>query len=175
MNALAGPLAIAAVLLMVGGVAKARTPGDTARALHAVGISMPFWLVRAGAVFECLVGIGLLLVASPLFAALVALSYLAFTVFVVRALRAGSPISTCGCFGTIDTPPSRVHVVIDGLVAIVAAAAAIVGTDVSLPTVLPQQPMAGVPFVMLVVIGSGLVFLAFSSLPRTFAAVREMQ
>ncbi|MET0920532.1 MAG: MauE/DoxX family redox-associated membrane protein, partial [Acidimicrobiia bacterium] len=165
----------AALLLVVGGLAKVRSPGDTARALHAVGIRAPFWAVRGGAALECAVGLGLLLVASPVFAALAALSYLAFTAFVVQALRVHSPLSTCGCFGAIDTPPSRVHVVIDVLVAISAATVAVVGTDVSLPTVLPDQPMAGVPFLMLVAIGTGLVFLAFSSLPRTLAAVREMQ
>lgn len=175
MTVLAGPLAIAALLLVVGGFAKVASPGDTARALHAVGVRAPFGWVRTGAALEVVVGVGLLLVASPIFAALVALSYLAFTAFVVQALRADSPLSTCGCFGSIDTPPSRVHLVIDVLVAVSAATVAITGTDVSLPTILPDQPMAGVPFLMLVVIGTGLVFLAFSSLPRTLATVREMQ
>ena len=175
MTTLAGPLAIAAVLLIVGGIAKARTPGDTARALDAVGIPASARVVRAGAVVEVLVGAGALLVPSPVFAALVAVSYLAFAAFVIQALRAGSPISSCGCFGKIDTPPSRVHVVIDGAVAVLAAVVAIAGTDVSMPTILPDQPLVGIPFAMLVGIGSGLVFLAFTSLPRTFAAIRGMQ
>jgi hypothetical protein len=174
MNAFAGPIAIAALLLVAGGVAKARKPGDTARALQAVGLRVDFRLVRIGAVLEIVVGLGALFIGGPVFVALVAVSYLAFTVFVVQALRAGTPISSCGCFGKVDTPPSRVHVVIDGAVAIAAAAVAVVGTDVSLPAILPEQPLLGVPFVMLVVIGAGLVFLAFTSLPRTLSAVRDM-
>ena len=47
------------------------------------------------------------------FAALVAVSYLAFAGFVIVALRSGAPISSCGCFGKVDTPPSVVHVVLD--------------------------------------------------------------
>ncbi|HEX5585769.1 MAG TPA: MauE/DoxX family redox-associated membrane protein, partial [Acidimicrobiia bacterium] len=121
-----------------------------------------------------LLGVGALLVGSPVLVALVAASYALFSAFVVRALRAGTPISSCGCFGKIDTPPSRVHVAVDTLLAVAGAAVAISGTDVSLPAVLPEQPLVGVPFVMLVVIGAGLVFLAFTSLPRTLAAVQEM-
>ena len=61
------------------------------------------------------------LVGGPVFAALVAVSYLAFAGFVVVALRSGAPISSCGCFGKVDTPPSLVHVVIDLVLAAVAA------------------------------------------------------
>ena len=174
MTAFAGPLAIAALLLVVGGIAKARTPTDTARALQAVGIPGSTTLVRVIAVLEALLGAAALLVGSPVLVALVAASYALFAAFVVRALRAGTPISSCGCFGKIDTPPSRVHVVVDGLLAVAGAAVAISGTDVSLPAILPEQPLVGIPFVMLVVIGAGLVFLAFTSLPRTLAAVQEM-
>jgi hypothetical protein len=170
---LAGPVAIAAVLLAAGGVAKAWRPGDTARALRMVGIRVPPGAVRAGAVAEVVVGLGALFVPGPVFPALVALSYLAFAVFVLQALRTGAPISSCGCFGKVDTPPSRVHVVLDGLFAGVAAVVAVAGTDVSMLTILPDQPLAGMPFVMLVAIGTGLVFVAFTSLPRTLAAARE--
>jgi len=171
MTTLAGPLAIAAVLLVVGGAAKVRSPLDTARALQGVGIGATALVVRVLASVEVAVGALALLVDSRVLAALVAVSYLAFAVFVVRALRADAPISSCGCFGKIDTPPSRVHVVIDGVIAVMAGAVAVVGTDVSLPAVLPDQPLLGVPFLLLVAIGVGLVFLAFTALPRTLAAV----
>jgi len=91
----------------------------------------------------------------------------------VLALRADAPISSCGCFGKIDTPPSLVHVVLDAAVALMAGAVAIAGTDVSMPTVLPDQPLLGLPFVLLVVVGTGLVLLAFTSLPRALAAARQ--
>ena len=122
---------------------------------------------------EVVIGVGALLVGGPVLCALVASSYLAFAGFVTVALRTGAPISSCGCFGKVDTPPSSVHVVLDLAFAGVAAIAAFTG-DVALPDVLDHQPLLGIPFVMLVAIGCSLVFLAFSSLPKTMAAVREV-
>ena len=46
--------------------------------------------------------------------------------------------------------------------------------DVALPDVLAEQPLLGVPFLLLLAIGCSLVFLAFTSLPKTMAAVREV-
>jgi hypothetical protein len=177
-SVLAGPFAIAAVLLAVGGALKAVRPRDTAHALIAVGLRFPAYFsartaVRVGGAIEAVIGVGALLVGGPGFAALLAASYLAFAGFVVIALRSGAPISSCGCFGKVDTPPSVVHVVIDLAAAAVAVAAAFVG-DVALPDVLADQPLLGLPYLFLVVIGCSLVFLAFTSLPKTMAAVREV-
>ena len=178
MSVLAGPFSIAAVLLAAGGAAKAVRPRDTAQALSAVGLTFPRVFparvaVRLGGAIEAAIGVAALLVGGPILCALVAVSYAAFAAFVVVALRTGAPISSCGCFGKVDTPPSVVHVVLDAGFAGVAAGAAFTG-GVALPDVLADQPLAGVPFVLLVVIGCSLVFLAFSSLPKTMAAVREV-
>jgi hypothetical protein len=178
MSVLAGPFAIAAVLLAVGGALKAVRPRDTAQALVAVGMRFPRFLgaraaVRIGGAVEAVVGLGALLTGGPVFAVLLALSYLGFAAFVAVALRRGAPISSCGCFGKVDTPPSAVHVVLDLVAAVVAATAAVVG-DVALPDVIRDQPLLGLPFLMLLVIGCSLVFLAFTSLPKTMASVREV-
>ena len=117
MSVLAGPFVIASALVVLGGVFKAIDPADTAYALRALGLPHAALLVRAGGAAEVLIGLGALVVGGPVFATLVALAYLAFAAFVVVALRSGSPISSCGCFGKVDTPPSSVHVVIDLLAA----------------------------------------------------------
>ncbi len=176
-SVLAGPFAIAAVLLAVGGVLKAVRPRDTAQALSAIGLRFPSFFparaaVRVGGAVETMIGVGALLTGGPVFAALVAVSYLVFAAFVSVALLTGAPISSCGCFGKVDTPPSVVHIVINLLAAGVAIGAAVVG-DVALPDVLRDQPLLGIPFLLLLVIGCSLVFLAFTSLPKTMAAVRE--
>ncbi len=178
MSVLAGPFAIAAALLAIGGGLKALRPRDTAQALTAVGLRVPRVLsarrlVRVGGVIELVIGIGALITGGPAFAALVAVSYFAFAGFVVVALRSGKPISSCGCFGKVDTPPSPVHVAIDLAAAGIAVAAAIVG-DVALPDVLAEQPLLGLPFAFLLAVGLLLVFLAFTALPKTMAAVREV-
>ena len=106
MSVLAGPFVIASALLALGGAFKAVDPADTAYALRALGLPHAALLVRAGGAAEVVIGVGALAVGGPVFAALVALSYLAFAGFVVVALHSGSPISSCGCFGKVDTPPS---------------------------------------------------------------------
>lgn len=178
MSVLAGPFAIAAVLVACGGALKAWQPTETAGALAAAGVRMPGRIslrsvVRLGGIAEVVVGLGALVTGGPVFAALLALSYAAFAAFVAVALRRRIPISSCGCFGKVDTPPSTVHVVIDGLAAVVAAAAAVVG-GVALPDVVADQPLAGVPYLLLVAVGCYLAFLAFTALPKTMAAVREV-
>jgi hypothetical protein len=175
MSVLAGPFTIACLLLMVGGLAKAVRPGDTANALDAVGFRVRRRNARAGvrvgSAVETAIGAAALLTGSWWLVALVALSYAGFAAFVVRALRRGAPISSCGCFGKVDTPPSTVHVALDVVFAAVATAAAVAG-NVALPDVLSDQPLAGVPFALLAVLGCYLVFVAFTLLPKTSAAVR---
>ena len=56
----------------------------------------------------------------------------------------------------------------------VAAGAVFVGdVEINLPDVLADQPLLGIPFLLLVAVGVGLVFLAFTSLPKTLAAARS--
>ena len=112
-SVLAGPFVIASALLALGGAFKAIDPDDTAHALRSAEAAARRAPRARGGAAEVVIGVGALAVGGPVFAALVALSYLAFAGFVVVALRAGSPISSCGCFGKVDTPPSSIHVVID--------------------------------------------------------------
>jgi hypothetical protein len=176
MSVLAGPFTIACLLLVVGGLAKAIRPGDTAHALRAVGFQVSRRTARAGVrvggAVEAVIGAAALLTGSWWVVALVALSYVGFATFVVHALRSGAPISSCGCFGKVDTPPSIVHVVLDVAFATVAAAA--VAHDVALPDVLSDQPLAGVPFAFLSMLGCCLVVVAFTVLPKTSAAAGRM-
>jgi hypothetical protein len=175
MSVLAGPFGIACVLLAGAGALKAWQPGDTAHALRAVGVRLSYTssrvVLRVFGAVETLLAVVAVLSGNAVACALVAASYLVFTAFVVAALRRGTAIASCGCFGKVDTPPSAVHVVLDLLFAGVATAAAITG-DVALPAVLRDQPLAGVPFALLLAIGVYLVFLAFTALPKIMAAVR---
>jgi hypothetical protein len=178
-SVLAGPFVIAAALLVIGGALKVVRPGDTAHALTAVfelhlpSFVKPRRLVQLGGAVEVVVGVGALLTGGPAFAGLVAISYLVFAGFVLVALRSGRPISSCGCFGKVDTPPSVAHVVIDLAAAGVAAAAVFTG-GVALPDTVADQPLFGVPFLLLSAIGLYLVFLSITAFPKTMAAVRAV-
>lgn len=173
MTVLAGPFAIATAVLALGGALKALEPADTAHALSALGLPTATVLVRIGGAVELTVAIGALVTGNAVLAAIVAVSYLAFAVIVAVALRSGKPLSSCGCLGKIDTPPSLVHVGIDLVCAGVAAAAAVAATsEIALPDVLADQPLLGIPFLLLVAIGTGLALLALTALPKTLAAAR---
>jgi hypothetical protein len=176
MSVLAGPFAIATVVLALGGAFKALEPADTAHALGLLGLPSGRTLVRVGGVIETIIAVGALVTGNGMLVALVAASYAIFAVVVVAALRSGKPISSCGCFGKVDTPPSVLHVVINLAAAGVAAGAVFVGaSEINLPDVLADQPLLGIPFVLLVAVGVGLVFLALTALPKTIAAARSLR
>jgi hypothetical protein len=167
----AGPFAIAAALLVLAGAPKVVRPRDTVNALRAAGIPAPNVFVRVLAFAEVAIGIDALVRGNRPSAVLVALSYSVFTVFVLLALRRSTPLASCGCFGRDDTPPTWIHVAIDAA-AVVAAVAVAVDPGVGLPDVLRDQPLAGVPFVILLVSGTFLAYLALSALPRLMVLVR---
>ena len=174
MIALAGPFAIVAALLALGGASKALQPADTVGALRGLGLPDSGALVRAGGVTELVIGVGALVTGARPFAVLVAVSYAAFAAFVALALRRGAPISSCGCFGKADTPPSRTHIFVDVAAALVATAVAIDPVG-GIPDVMADQPLLGLPFLLLVVVGVYLTFLVLTLLPRTLAALPSRQ
>src|SRR5437899_8589694 len=104
MGAWSGPFLIAAVLLAVGGVAKAFDPTMTVGALRAAGFPVPPAAVRLAGFAEAAVAVAAAITGAPVLAVAVAISYLAFAGFVVIALACRLPIGTCGCFGRADAP-----------------------------------------------------------------------
>jgi hypothetical protein len=165
---------VAAALLAIAGGAKAIRPDDTVGALRAARLPSARWIVRAGAVAEGALGLYAIVAGDRLAAALVAGSYLAFASFVLVALRSGAPIASCGCFGREDTPPSLVHVGMNVGLATAAGAVA-VWPGVGIARVLENQPLAGVPYLLLVAVGVYAAFLALTVLPRVLALVTEMR
>jgi hypothetical protein len=176
MSVLAGPFAIATIVLALGGASKMLDPRDTAHALRALRVPGGRVFVRLGGAFELAVGVGALVTGAAVLAGTVAASYLVFAVVVTVALRSGRPISSCGCLGKVDTPPSAVHVVLDIAAAGVAIGAIAAGAGtVNVLDVLADQPLAGVPFLLLVGLGVAFVLLALTALPKTLAAARAVR
>jgi hypothetical protein len=165
MPALTGPALTAALLLVFAGAMKAVDPAMTAGALRALGLPSSKILVRAGAAAELL--LGLLAVIAGWVAAwwLVAASYVALTAFVVAALRAGTMVGSCGCFGREDTPPHLLHVVVDVGLAASAAAAAVRDLGASLDAI-ADAPGEGLVVAGVSVLAVALVYAAVVDLPR---------
>ena len=169
MDALAGPFAAAGALLALGGAFKVVRPRPTAGALRAVGAPGPIIGVRLLGAAEAVLGVAAVLTGAPALAALVAAAYLAFAAFVIVALRGGTALQSCGCFGEVETPPSGVHVLLDTAFAATALAAAAAGVP-SFADTIEAQEWSGVPFVLLVAITVGLSYVVLTTLPLALKA-----
>lgn len=114
---------------------------------------------------EITVGSTALLLTHPLAAWAVGLVYAGFAGFVALAMSRRLPIASCGCFGKADTPPTWIHLAIN-LAAVSGAIAMATGGGPSLPSVLAQQPMAGIAYLGFLGVGVYCLYLLLSELPR---------
>ena len=174
MPALTGPAVVLAALLALAGAQKLLDPTMTVGALRALRLPSSPLLVRIGSAAEVALGVGAIVVGGPVLWALVALSYLAFAAFVVAALRQGTMIGSCGCFGREETPPHPSHVAFN---------LGLTGLAVTVALVSPGPPMEAVieapgeGAVVLALAGLALFLLqaAFVELPRTLLAGRALR
>lgn len=163
---MAAPGLIAAALLAVAGAAKVVDPAATVGALRALRLPSSPGLVRAGAAGELFLAVGAIAVGGPLAWALVAASYLAFTAFVLAALRHGTMVGSCGCFGREDTPPHLTHVVLNVALAAVAAGLAITAAGPAVDG-FSAEPARSATVVGLATVGLYMLHALYVDLPRT--------
>ena len=169
MGVVAGPFAAITTLLGVAGLLKFVRPVPTGRALAALRLPSSTRFVRVLGATEVVVAAGALSIGGRLFSALVAVSYVAFTGFVVAALTRGTKVSSCGCFGQPETPATVTHVVLNACASAVAVAVAL-GPDSRLADTIGDQPLVGLPFVGFTALTTYLLYLALAVLPRTSRA-----
>lgn len=164
MQPLTGPVLTSAVMLVAAGVPKLVRPLTTVGALRSVGLPASSSLVRMLATAEVVIGVTAVAVGGRVAVALVAASYAAFTAFLVRALRRGGAVSSCGCVGRADTPPTVVHLVVTVLLGGLSAVA-VLDPPGGLTGVVSAGG-DGVLTVAFAVLGAWLVWLALAELPR---------
>ncbi|MHB1775936.1 MAG: MauE/DoxX family redox-associated membrane protein [Acidimicrobiales bacterium] len=194
---LIAPYLAACGLLVAAGLAKALRPADTARALaglagpsgllgrrhragrrqRAVGDGRPASgalraAVRFGALVEAALGLAGLVVLVPGVAAGVAASYAGFCVFVLYARRRGGVLATCGCFGSLDTPPTGLHAALDAGVALAAAWVALHAPGGWAASWFRHQPWSGVPIALEAVACAWLSALCMAAAARVVLARR---
>jgi hypothetical protein len=172
-NPALGPFAIAALLLMIGGIAKAVRPGDTAVAVEAMGLPGGDTAVRLGGCVEVVLGLAALITVDVPIAVLVAISYAAFCGFVSIALARRLPIASCGCFGRTDTPPSWLHVGITAGACVAAIGMTLDATDspIDLAT---GHGASSAAYVVLVVAGVLTSFALLTVIPRSRSSSPSM-
>lgn len=165
-----GLYVVIVLVLVAAGTAKAWRPGPAEAALRQAKLPAGRAAVRLGASAEVVVGCWAL-TSSRIAAAAVAMSYAAFAAFVTLALRRGSQVNSCGCFGAADAPPTVGHLTFD-LAAASTAAWAAVHPHPGVIDLLRGQPLAGLPLMAVVLTTSYLAYLVLAALPRTAAAGR---
>lgn len=169
MATLAGPFIVTAALLGAGGASKLARPASTAGALRQMGLRVPAAAVRAGAALELAVATAAIVDGARPFAALVAASYLAFAAFVAVALRRGGPLSSCGCFGVADTPPTAVHLAVNLAAAAIAGVVALgwaAGGGLAELTAMDGSLLLRGAFFVLTATSVGLAYAALTALPK---------
>lgn len=100
-------------LLALAGIYKVADPAPTSGALRAAGLPASPHLVRLLGLIEIGVGVIGIVWGGPVPSMLGAMLYTGFLVFVLEALRRRLPISSCGCLGATETPPTVAHVVVN--------------------------------------------------------------
>ena len=171
MAALTAPALAVAALLVLAGAQKVLDPTMTDGALRALRIPSSKALVRVGAAAEALLGAAAITVGGPVLWTLVAVSYLAFAAFVTAALRKGTMIGSCGCFGREETPPHWSHVALNVVLAGIAGAAATL--DHPVLDELADHPGAAVGVTVTAGVAVYLLYAAFVVLPRTLAVAAQ--
>jgi hypothetical protein len=165
-DALTAPLAVAAGVLCVAGLAKLRTPAPAARALASLGLPSGSRLIRGFAVAELGLGAWALMAPAPSASALLACVYAAFSALALALWRRAE---SCGCFGAEGAPATPLQAVISALLA--AACAAAVGAS---PHGLPWMLQRPVGTVAVLILGTAAAVygtvLAYSELPRAWQA-----
>ncbi|HVE64858.1 MAG TPA: MauE/DoxX family redox-associated membrane protein [Mycobacteriales bacterium] len=160
MDVLAGPFLAAAALLVLGGVPKAVSPGDTARALRLLRLPVGPPAVRVLGAAEVVTGVAAVVWPGRPTAALIAIWYAGFAGVVALALRSDQPLATCGCFGGADTPPTLAHLAVVAAASLTAMALAV--SPVS--DLLSGQAWLGLPFVAMAGLAAWFAYLVMSRL-----------
>lgn len=171
MPAHSGPVMALMLLLLIAGIQKILDPTSTSGALRAAGLPSRRVLVRLLGASEVVVAGWWVVMGGPLPALGAALLYAGFAWFVVNALVRKLPVSSCGCLGSADTPPTMVHVVMNSVAASILFVAAII----------PVSPMGGLvgaewslvlPYSMMVAASVYMLYALLTVLPLVSKSAR---
>ncbi len=154
MEAITGTFQILALVVAIGGAAKLVAPAAFAATLKSLRVKGGEAAARATGAVELAIGVCAVVIGGSPAAVVVALTYFVFTATVLAARKAGA--ASCGCFGSVAAPPAALHVVVNAVSGVLVLCAA-VASPAALDDVLAEQPLAGVPYLLLLGIGVWLV------------------
>ena len=163
-----GPFLAAVLLLAHSGFSKLARPEPTRPAMRALHLPHSELSVRVLGGLELAVAISGVVVGVA-GAIAVAVTYTALAGAAFFLWRA-APSTPCGCLGASPTPATAIHVVVN----LAAALTAVLAATAPHPfTVVADQPLAGVPFLVLAVCVAALAALTIDAWPRLRAQIRD--
>ncbi len=157
---------VAAGLLLVAGIAKVRRPAATTESLALAGLPDRPVLARGLGVGEVVLAVVVLVTGSPVAALAVAGAYAVFAGVTVWLLRTDQ--GSCGCFGEVDAPLTRLHVVTNVVLAVGAAVAA------TAPAPVPTSVTAMVLLVVAVATATLLVRMLLVLVPALADGIQRL-
>ncbi len=163
------PVTIAALLLVLSALTIVREPGTFRAALTELGLPSGRLLVAVVAVGELALGTAGAIAPTRAVCAGIAAVYGVLAVVVI-VQRRRPEVSACGCLGG-TAPPSRVHLVLDAVLA-AAALAAVMAPPASLWELIQQSPAAVVVVLLGIVAATLLAAFTIRELPELLDLTR---
>ena len=161
--------AAGSLLLVFAGIAKLLYPRPAADLMGAFGFPAGAWFARLAGGTELALGVIVLSAGGPWPAMAAAGVYFLFALVALVALSRG--LSSCGCFGQVDSPPSAIHVI--GNLFFATVSTLVAGADGS-PLVwvgnAVDQPVGRVALVLAVCVLAGMVLVSFTAVPEWLQA-----
>lgn len=173
MTAVAGPVLVAAALLLPAGAAKILRPAPTMDALRRAELPSGAAVAVAVGIVELLVAGSVLLIGGAFPLVALAATYLGFTAFLVRLRSRAGAEASCSCLGTRPAPVTTVHVAINTTIVCLAGVSVFSPPDPAW-TVLAATPWSGAPALALVVLGVVLTRALYAELPPVREAARVL-
>jgi hypothetical protein len=173
-DVVAAPFYVASALLVLAGVTKLRDPSSLVRVLRQARVVSSRAIVKAFGSLEVAAGTAALIRPGFLTGVAVAALYVTFSGFLLWVLVERVPVTSCGCLGARETPPSVVHLVLN---VCAAAAAAAVAAGITPSGVLPfaiDLSYLAVPFLIGAAAIAYAAYLAVAFLPAALSSYQRV-
>jgi hypothetical protein len=169
-DVVAAPFFIASALLAVGGLTKLRDPVPLARVLRQARLPSGQPAVRAFGLAETTAGVAALVRPGLVTGAAVGALYVGFSAFLLWLLVERIPVTSCGCLGARETPPSIIHLVLNACAAAAAVAVAAGAEPSGIVPFAVDLSYRAIPFVIGLAATAYAAYLALAFLPNALSS-----
>lgn len=156
-------------LLAIAGAGKILAPEAAKESVALVGLSVPTAVVRALGGGELMLAGLAAIWPTPVTSGLVAVAYGTFWAFVLLLLRSTARPVDCGCFGGADNGVGRLHLALNALACVVAAAAAAVGAH-GIGWIASRPPLIATSLTIGALAATYAAYVAYTVVPRAWGS-----